>query len=74
MLQSAKRQKLHQLIDSIENKKVIAIYELLEQEMDTNAQRKRLIMSERENYLQSNSKSYSWAEVKSIVTNKNRVK
>jgi len=44
------RQKLHQFIDAIEDKKAEAIYTLFEDEIDSDAQRRRLIHVERENY------------------------
>ena len=43
------RQKLHQIIDSIEDKKVEAMYTLFEQEMDVESKRKILIQAEQQN-------------------------
>ncbi len=45
------RQKLHQIIDTIEDKKVEAMYTLFEKEMDIESQRKILIQTEGQNYL-----------------------
>ena len=45
------RQKLHQFIDTIEDKKAEAIYTLFKDEIDTDAQRRKLIQAEREIYL-----------------------
>ncbi len=63
-------QKLHQFIDTIEDKKVTAIYTLLEDEMNTDVQRKKLVFAEREKYLNGEGKSYSWNEVRKIATGK----
>ena len=70
MTTSIIRQKLHQFIDAIEDKKAAAIYTLLEDEMNTSEQRKKLVMSEREKYLNGEGKSYSWDEIKKMATNK----
>ncbi len=45
------REKLHQLIDELEDKKAEAIYTLLAEEQHTELQRRKLILSERERYL-----------------------
>jgi hypothetical protein len=64
------RQRLHLFIDSIGDKKAEAIYTLLEEEIDTDSQRKKLILSEREKYLKGEGKSFSWDDVKKMATNK----
>jgi hypothetical protein len=66
------REKLHHFIDSIEDKKAQAIYTLFEEEIenDTDTQRRRLIKTEREKYLNGEGKSYSWNEVKQMASNK----
>ena len=64
------RQKLHQFIDSIENNKAEAIYTLFEAEINPDLQRKKLVQSERESYLDNEGKSYSWEEVKQMALNK----
>ena len=66
------REKLHQFIDAIEDKKAEAIYTLLADQMDADAQRKRLINAERENYLSGTGKSYSTDEVREMAINKDR--
>ena len=66
------RQKLHQFIDTIEDKKAEAIYTLFEDEMNTDAKRRNLIQLEREKYLNEEGKSYSWDEVKQMATDKKR--
>lgn len=48
MTTSVIRQKLHQFIDTIEDKRAAAIYTLFEDEMDTTEQRKKLVLAERE--------------------------
>ena len=72
MTPSVIRQKLHQFIDQIEDKKAAAIYALLEEDVDSIAQRKKLILAERENYLKGNGKSNSWDEVKAMAANKTK--
>ena len=47
------RQKLHQFIDSLENNKAEAIYTLFEAEINPDLQRKKLVQSESESYLDS---------------------
>lgn len=66
------REKLHQFIDSIEDKKAEAIYTLFEDEIDTDVLRRKLIQSEREKYLRGEGKSYSWDEVKQMAVNKEK--
>lgn len=66
------RQKLHQLIDMIEDKKAEAIYTLFEDEMNTDAKRRNLIQLEREKYLNEEGKSYSWDEVKQMAIDKKK--
>jgi len=64
------REKLHHFIDTIEDKKAAAIYTLFENEMDTDVQRKKLIMAEREKYMRGEGKSYSPEEVRQMAINK----
>lgn len=66
------RQKLHQFIDTIEDKKAEAIYILLEHEIDTDAQRKALILEERKKYLSGEGRSYTPEEVKIMARNKSK--
>ena len=66
------RQKLHQFIDTIEDKKAEAIYTLFEDEMNTDAKRRNLIQLEREKYLNEEGKSYSWDEVKQMAIDKKK--
>lgn len=64
------REKLHQFIDSIEDRKVEAIYTLFENEIDPDVVRRKLVHTERERYLRGEDKSYSWEEVKEMAINK----
>ncbi len=66
------REKLHQFIDSIEDKKAEAIYTLFEDEIenDIDAKRLNLIKKEREKYLNGEGKSFEWADVKQMALNK----
>jgi len=66
------RQKLHQFIDTIEDKKAEAIYTLFEDEIDADKMRHKLIMSERETYLQNEGKSFTWENVKEMAQNKGK--
>ncbi len=71
-MQTHIRQKLHQFIDTIEDKKAEAIYLLFENEIDTDAQRLKLINAEREKYLNNEGKFFSWDEVKEMAMNKEK--
>ena len=64
------RKKLHQFIDTIEDKKAAAIYTLFEEEMDTNALRNRLVKAERNKHINGEGDSFSWDEVKQMAMNK----
>jgi hypothetical protein len=66
------RQKLHEFIDTIEDKKAEAIYTLLIDEIDIDEERKKLVNSEREKYLRGEGKSYSRDEVKQMAMNKEK--
>lgn len=66
------RQQLHQFIDRMEDKRAKAIYTLFEEEIDTDAQRKKLIRLEREKYLRGEGRSYSPAEVREMALNKEK--
>jgi hypothetical protein len=67
------REKLHQFINSIEDKKAEAIYTLFENEIenDVDARRLNLVKEEREKYLKGEGKSFKWEEVKQMALNKN---
>ncbi len=69
---STVRQKLHEFIDTIEDKKAEAIYTLFIDEIDIDTNRKNLVEIEREKYLQEQGKSYSWDEVKEMAMNKDK--
>ena len=64
------KEQLHQFIDSLANKRALAIYALFEEEIDTDARRKSIITSEREKYLLREGKSFSFEQVKAMALNK----
>lgn len=66
------RERLHQFTDTIEDKKVAAIYTLLEDEIEPDAQRKKLIMAERKRYLKGEGKSYAWEDIKAMAIDKTK--
>ena len=66
------RQKLHDFIDAIEDKRAEAIYTLFEGEIDTDAQRKRLIQAERDKYYRGEGKSFNWNDVKEMAISKEK--
>ena len=66
------REKLHHLIDTVDDKKAEAIYTLLSEENDVDVQRRKLIQAEREAYLRGEGKSYSWEEVKEMALDKEK--
>ena len=72
MQTSSIRQRLHQYIDSIEDKKVEAIYMLLENEIDTDTLRRKLIQIEREKYIKGEGVSYSWEDIKQMAVDKDK--
>ncbi len=65
-------QKLHRFIDTIEDKKAAAIYTLLEDEIEQDKQRKKLVLAEREKYLKGEGKSFCREEVKAMATDKTK--
>ncbi len=66
------RLKLHQFIDTLEDKKAVAIYTLFENEMSVEMKRKSLIEAERKNYLSGKGKNYSWSEIKDMALHKEK--
>lgn len=64
------REKLHQFIDRIEDRKVEAIYTLLMEEIDPDLLRENLIRIEREKYFRGEGRSYTWDEVRQLAGNK----
>ncbi len=66
------RQKLHQFIDTMEDKKAEAIYTLFEDEINSDVQRRKRILAERENYLRGEGKSYSWEDIKEMAVDKEK--
>jgi hypothetical protein len=66
------RQRLHELIDTIEDKKAEAIYTLFIDEIDSDSYRRNLLEMERNKYLQAEGKCFSWDEVKGMAMNKDK--
>jgi hypothetical protein len=66
------RQKLHQFIDSMEDEKAAAIYTLLENELDTDSYRRKLVLQERQAYLAGEGVMYSWEDVKQTTKHKEK--
>ncbi len=66
------RQRLHEFIDTIEDKKAEAIYTLFIDEIDSDSSRRNLVQKERDKYLHEEGKSYSWDEVKEMAKNKDK--
>lgn len=66
------RQKLHQFIDSMEDEKAAAIYTLLENELDTDSYRRKLVLQERQAYLAGEGALYSWEDVKQTTKHKEK--
>jgi hypothetical protein len=64
------REKLHQFVDTIEDKKAIALFSFFEDEMDIDSQRKKLIFVERKRVISGEAKTYQWEEVKAMAKNK----
>lgn len=69
-MQTSIRQKLHQLIDTIKDNKAAAIDILFENEIGPHAQRRKLILSERQEYHNGKGKSFSWDEAKGMAEDK----
>jgi len=66
------REKLHHFIDTMEDKKAAAVYMLFADEIDTDLQRKNLVLAEREKYLKGAGRSYAWDEVKQMALKKEK--
>lgn len=61
------KEKLHQFIDAVDDKRAQAIYMLFEDELEFNDARKTLIMEDRAAYLSGNNKTFSIDEVKQMA-------
>ena len=70
------KNKLHQKIDSGDDKLLRIIYAMVKEytddEDDIDEARKNLVMEERARYLAGEGKSYSWEEVKNMALNNRR--
>jgi len=64
------KEKLHQFIDVVDDKRAQAIYMLFEDELKLNDARKNLIMEDRAAYLSGDNKTFSIDEVKQMALNK----
>ncbi len=60
-------QELHRFIDGLDDKKAKAIYTFFENEIDVNAQRKKLIEAERTKHLNGEGEILSWDTVKEMA-------
>ena len=68
----AMRKKLVDYMKVADDKKVKAIYTMVEDEIETGLQRRKLIQAERDRYLSGEGKSYNWEEVKQMATDKRK--
>jgi len=66
------KERLHEYIEHADEKHLEAIYVLLGQELDTDAQRKALIQSERSKYLRGEGRSFTPDEVKVMALDKTK--
>ena len=68
----AMRKKLVDYMKVADDKKVKAIYTMVEDEIETGLQRRKLIQAERDHYLSGEGKSFNWEEVKQMATDKRK--
>jgi hypothetical protein len=68
----AMRKKLVDYMKVADDKKVKAIYTMVEDEIETGLQRRKLIQAERDRYLSGEGKSFNWEEVKQMATDKRK--
>ena len=64
------REKLHKIINEMDDQKAEAVYSLLTGEFETDSLRKQLIRFEREKFMLGEGESYSWDEVKRMAIDK----
>lgn len=64
------REKLHKIINEMDDQKAEAVYSLLLGELETDSFRRQLIRYEREKFMRGEGESYSWDEVKQMAVNK----
>ena len=64
------REKLHKIINEMDDKKAKVIYSLLTEKFETNSLRRQLIHLEREKFMRGEGESYSWDKVKQMAVNK----
>ena len=58
------------MVDIMEDKKAIAMYNFLEEDMNTDSIRKKLIFAERDKVMAGLVKTYKWDDVKKMAKNK----
>lgn len=66
------RKKLHEFIDSVNDRKAEAIFTIFENEIDTEISRKNLVMEERQKYIAGIGTSYTPEQVKEMAMNKSK--
>ena len=64
------REKLHKIINEMDDQKAEGAYSLLTGEFETDSIRRQLIRYEREKFMRGEGESYSWDEVKKMAVNK----
>ena len=64
------REKLHKIINEMDDQKAEAVYSLLVGEPETDSFRRQLIRFEREKFLRGEGESYSWDKGKQMAVNK----
>ena len=64
------REKLHKIINEMDDQKAEAAYSLLAGELETHSFRRELIRYEREKFMRGEGESYSWDKVKQMAVNK----
>ncbi len=64
------RKELHEAIDNSDDDLLEKIQELIKEQNEIPEEQMKLIIQERENYLNGKGKLYSWEEVKEIVRNR----
>ena len=64
------REKLHKIINEMDDQKAEAAYSLLTGEFENDSFRRQLIRFEREKFLRGEGESYSWDKGKQMAVNK----
>lgn len=66
------RYKLHHFIETVDDKRAVELYTLLESEIDDDEARRNLVKAERQKYIDGTDRSYSWEEIKNMAKNKDQ--